>query len=364
MFNNQKISMQTDHKFTASYSDDWDDMPAEPSANNPARVALEQPTLDKMASTAEPDTGADLALAPKQIALSSASAKGSGAAAATTVLRASVAIPMPQKLGRYPGLLARSAVFRIGRAGAEIERSEIACYGSEYGAVYEGPRLGMRDKSIWEYALRAAKEQGHAGVEMPLPTTCIAAAIGGGDSGPALARIGDSLLRLSHARIDYRLPGGCSGSASLLGSARKTPAGWRISFDPGLVALLGEDKQFEIDTDRRKLLSSDLAKWLHDFMSTHKSGYAGGFKLRDLAELCGWRSDAGKFPSRLREALGELSRHCPALVKSFEIQGGKRDSSMWRVHIDKGPEPECFEVPAKKTRLAKPGRPRRGGVSL
>lgn len=364
MFKNQTKPMQTDQKFSASYCDDWDKMLEPPTSNEPAPLEPKPIGLPTASTLAKAEAGSDLAQAPKLAGGQGAVQKGSAGPAPTTAPAAKVAIPMPEKLGRYPGLLARSAIFRIGRAGEELARSEIACYGEGYGVIYEGPRLGMRDKSVWERALRAAKQEGFLGVEFSLPTTLIAAAIGGGDSGPALARIGDSLLRLSRASVEYRLPGGATGTAALLRSARKTAAGWLVSFDPGLATLLSDDKQFEIDAVRKKLLSSDLARWMHDFMSTHKSGYAGGFKLGDLSSLCGWRGAAGQFPTKLSEALAELGKQCPELVAGFEIQRGRRSSATWRARVDKGPEAERFDVPAKKSRPANPGRPRRGGVSL
>lgn len=351
--------MQKNPKFTRSYSDDWDEILVE----EPTRI--ESTRLEGAAKPFLAKSDAEAVLDSKAQQISLHNDLPSASAPTATSSAAQIAIPMPEKLMRYPGLLARSAIFRVGRTNEEnIEHSEIACYSAGYQVIFEGPRLGMRDKSIWECALRAAKEQGHIGRGMPLSANYIATVIGGGDSGPALARIGQSLQRLSEARIEYQLPGGSCGGGNMLGSACKTASGWRVSFDVGLINLLGEDKQFEINTARRGLLSSDLAKWLHDFMSTHKFGYECGFKLGCLLELSGWRGDAGQFPSRLGEALVELSSRCPELINGFRIVRGQRNSSNWRVLIDKGSEAVCFEVPAKKIRARPNGRPRRGGVSL
>ena len=332
MFNNQTKPMHTDRKFSPSYCDDWDEIPEPAASTKPNPIGptrLESPTTP---ASAKAETSGDSPVAPTPPLPSGAVDKGPASSANAMPAAGVAAIPMADKLGRYPGLVARSAIFRVGRVGEEIALSDIACYGEGYGATYEGPRLGMRDKSVWECALRAAKVEGCVGVEFALPATSIAAAIGGGDSGPALARIGQSLLRLSRARIRYRLPGGGNGTAALLGSARKTAGGWLVSFDPGLMPLLSEDKQFEIDTDRKKLLSSDLARWMHDFMSTHKSGYAGGFKLGNLADLCGWRGAGGQFPTRLDAALKELGKQCPELVAG--AYSGQRDRSFRPIVTD------------------------------
>lgn len=358
--------MQSNQKFSPTYPDNWDDMEAEPAAADaPGAVASAAAAAHPVQSVA-PSIQAPSIQPPAAVAVAVAVAAAATPAPAAPMPKlgaAPVAIPRPEWLDRVPGLLARSAVFQVGRAGAGFERAPLACYGNGYSAIFEGPRLGMRDKRIWEVALRAAKDEGFAGAEFSLSASAIAKAIGARDSGLELRRIADALSRLAAARIEYAVPGGGGGSAALLGSARKASSGWRVSMDPGLIPLLGEDKQFRMDVPRRERLSSDLAKWMHDFMSTHESGFEVGFSLAKLAELCGWRGEAGHFPSSLQEALAELVQLCPELVAGFEIKRARRESRTWRARVDKGAESECFEVPAKRAR-AKADKPRRGGLNL
>lgn len=276
-----------------------------------------------------------------------------------------VAIPLAREIGRFPGLFARSAIFGVGQVGAEPDMlgSELACYGEGYCVIYDGPRLGMRDKRVWEIALRAAKAEGFAGGEIALSASDIAKELGISDSGPDLTRVAESLKRLARAKIAYRVPG-ATGIANMLGSARKASSGWRISIDPGLVPALDWDGQFLMNTIRRERLSSDLARWLHDFVSTHAAGFQAGFKLSELADLCAWRAQRRRFPAALEQALAELSMKCPELVVGFEIQRKKRSSESWRARVDRGLEKESFRTPAKERRPRAIEKPRRGGVSL
>lgn len=359
--------MQADRRFAATYSEGWEDAvvdpvdpvdPADPAAAKPRRPSPDMPAA-AAPRVPEPEPSAP----PEPASAAVAPAIPGAAAPAPAPLSSPVAIPRPDWLDRVPALFARSAVFQVGRAGDELARTALPCHEAGYSAIFEGPRLGLRDKRVWEVALRAAKAEGRAGAEFALSASDIGKAIGAGCSGRTLKGIGACLNRLKAARVDYATPGGCRGSAALLGSARKASSGWRVSLDPGLVPLLAEDKQFRMDAGRRARLSTDLAQWMHDFMSTHQAGFEIGFNLGKLAGLCGWRGDAGRFPSSLAEALEELKTSCPELVAGFEIKRERRDSRTWRARVDKGPESESFEVAVRKARAKREG-PRKGGLRL
>ena len=138
----------------------------------------------------------------------------------------------------------------------------------------------------------------------------------------------------------------------MLGSARMSTSGWRVSIDASIIAALDSDKQFRINVERREGLSTDLAKWLHDFMSTHAPGFERGFKISELEELSGWRAASSKFPAQLKKALEAICERCPELLKGYEFARPKRASEGWRVRIDRGPEKESFRCPAAETEQA------------
>jgi hypothetical protein len=337
--------MQAEKPFAKTYADDWDEAP-------PPRV--------------EPEAETDLAPAQSPAPAPKASpcpAAPQPAAPAVSPAAAKAAIPIPHawELDRFPGLFARSALFQARRGGPRVEKKPLECYGREYGAVYEGPILDMREKRIWELVLREAKKTGGADVEFAMSANELAIALGPRakapgvkppkPSGPELARVGESLRRLAQAEIEYALPGGASGKGKLLGSARESASGWSLSIDSGLIPLLRDDNQFRIDTARRDKLKKELSKWLHDFVSTHDEGFEKGFELAKLAKLSGLSGDGDKlrrFVPRLREALKELSGSCPALVAGFELPEGARVGKDWRAVIKRGPDKVSFLCPAKE----------------
>lgn len=82
----------------------------------------------------------------------------------------------------------------------------------------------------------------------------------------------------------------------------------------------------QVQWQQRRLLKTDLAKWLHGFYASHRAPYP--IKVRTLKLLCG--SSYGRlsdFRSKLRRALSELAK--VQLLKSWEID--EKD----KVHVNK-----------------------------
>lgn len=263
-----------------------------------------------------------------------------------------VAIPVAHMLDRYPALAQRSGLFRVGLCGGKaFEGCELACFESDRRLIYSGPKLTMEDKRVWEAVLAAAKQRG-AGVEFPLPARSVATALGRSTGGKESRSIVASLKRLRQAEIDYQLPGGARGSARLVKSLRKAPGRYMASLDPALLPALYDDKQFRIDSKRRESLNSDLARWLHDFMSTHEAGSKWEFRLDRLADLCGADPDDSHFATNLEAALDELRDSCPLVLASHSLAKIGRERPFWRVALWKGSEIANFTWQAEEDRKA------------
>lgn len=378
--------MQADQAFEKPYTDDWDEpQPArasrpheQPQPHPPEVQGEESASATSVANIQRMSDNEELPRAPRE--------KAPAPAAKTPQV---VACPIPEVAeDRYPALAQRSALFRVGRAEEVVSAEEIACYEKEREIILSGPRPNMDDKRVWEAALRAAKQRKiAAGAEFRLSARGIAKAIFGREAtGAECQRVGKSLLRLASAEIDYKLPSGVKGKAKLLGCARKEPAGWMVSIDPGLVPALDDDKQFKIEIERREKLSTDLARWLHDFFSTHKEAaktakkegakreFDGSFRIARLASLCGAKDDLSHFPSKLSRALAELADKCPELVASFNLRKPAREWERWEVVVDRGSENALFTWPAEQERKERAKREakaaqeakkkKRGGVAL
>lgn len=324
----------THAQFEKHYSDDWDD------EQPPSRAAALAEVRPVSRAPERPPVKEEPAPAAHTSAGSSTDEES------TAPLRA-----MPHRDDpRMPGLLARSALFGAGPGSGQAEVRKLApigCY-PPYKLVYEGPRLTMKDKQVWELALGAAKRRGWAGEEFKTSLSALAKGMGRKRPGGAdTSLVRGSLERLARARVQFVLGDGHQGSGSLLLSARESAAGWWLAFDPGLCDLFERDFRFKMDAERRAMLKTELARWLHDFLSTHDE-YEKGYKIADLRRLSGYEADASQFSSKLRNALADLVAKAPSLVKSFEMTRVGRESDDWMVKIEMfAPKATGFAMPPK-----------------
>lgn len=300
-------------------------------------------------------------------------------------LAPSMATPFPfsNKPDHFPGMLARSGLFCVARprndATQPIECIAIKAQ-SPYAIAFCGIRLTMSDKRVIEAVVRLAKSSSH---DITQPMECslraIANAMGWKNvSGTSTNWIWESLVRLTLARIDFRLADGVPRSGKLLASVSKTSTGLLVSFDPGFVVpAFGIDLQFAINIKRREALATPLAKWLHDFVSTHTKPY--NFTVKHLREITGYDARAKSFPAAISAATSAICAACPELAESFPVKGSTKASDNWTAMYTPGPESANFFDPMGKTAFppavaAKPRRnglppapatrPRRGGVAL
>ena len=291
--------------------------------------------------------------------------------------RPSEPLPFPHrnKLDHFPAFMARSALFRVGRGHSMQPTSWEVKSPNGYQLTATGPRLSMRDKLVWEVAIQLAKKSDedmeHA---FEVSLSDFAKSMGLADrSGKTLNSIWDHLNRLCQVRLAFRLPSGHEGAGSLLATAIKKDGGFylRVNADFALPAF-SHEKQFRIQTSRRMKLTSTLAQWLHDFLSTHSTTY--DLTLSYVRDLCGYEGEAKKFPRLLREALTELGASVPELVAGSSIEGSERSSDHWIVKIQRGSEKPQFIMPHSQStrpsdfnrRAPRPkGQPKRhGGVVL
>jgi hypothetical protein len=159
------------------------------------------------------------------------------------------------------------------------------------------------------------------------------------------------IKRLTRANIEFSLAGGGTKVGNLIDGAEHYPGrGYWIRMDVGLTeAFLMDDHQFRIQIARRESLSGALAKWLHDFLSTHEPR---SYTLPYLRQLSGYGGKKCEFPRDLRKALAELTKKIPQLARSFRIIQTGRDSDGWTVEIERGAEKPKFLAPTMALAVA------------
>lgn len=279
-----------------------------------------------------------------------------------------IAIPNFCRPEAFPAFMSRSAIFGAFRPGHAGPHEGALKSAGNYGLRFEGERLSMFDKRVWEAIARRAKSE-RANIAEPFDAILSALAQDAGvagQSGPALARVRESIGRLSMARIQVEIGESCRKGVLLL-SATKVGHSTRLQFDAGFAAAcLGDDIQFELRRDRRNALTAPFAQWLHDYLSTHEPS-PQPLTLGYLRELCGYVGKPRRFSATARAALAELSAKCPELVASWSIDSSRRSGTHWRLTIVRGPERPLAVYPAAmKKKWPSPADPpkRRGGVAL
>jgi hypothetical protein len=276
----------------------------------------------------------------------------------TSAIHVERPVPHKGKPNNFPGFIARSAMFRAATTNDEFDQPTVV-RAQGCTLTLSGPKLGMRDKHVWETAIQVAKERAPAvGDAFEIELRDFARRMGSNNRGAkALAATWKSLEKLALCRAEFELGNSCKGIGSLISTLFRENGRIYIRLNPdfAIPALLG-DKQFLFDQSRRAALPSALSQWLHDFFSTHKQSRE--MDLLYLRELCGYDGSPKNFPSKLRAAMEALIKAAPTLVASFEFDDAARCSDAWMLHVVLGSETPSF-LPAERIDLApKTGRGR------
>lgn len=227
-----------------------------------------------------------------------------------------------------------------------------------------GPRLGMRDKHVWETAIQVAKERAeNIGDAFEIELRDFARRMGSSNhGGKALKSIWSSLERIALTRVEFQIGESCKGVGSLLATACRNDGHLYLRLNPDFaIPALQGDKQFLLDQARRSALPTALAQWLHDFFSTHK--VSRDMDLLYLRGLCGYDGAPRNFPGKLLAAMQSLVAAAPDLVESFEIDATSRCSDSWKLRVTLGAEKPSF-LPATRVVRASSSGSGRGRVAL
>lgn len=344
------------------YSDDWDERPSE------AVQPFDEPPFDE-ARHVPPEPKA-----ARQEALKKAAPSGP-AHGEEDHARPLEPIAHWARPDVFPSLTARSSLFCASRIGtyntddSKIETIELKCQGA--ALIYSGPRLDMHDKLVWETAVQIAKDR-----KAPVGTTFVislrdfAARMGWKNpSGTNLKWIWTSIKRLSRAHLEYKATPkdhrgpddhheatAVEGVGNLIAGAQRRGDSYAIQICEQFSKFAFElDKQFLIQIKRRETLRGLLAKWLHDFLSTHTKEQE--FDICYLRELSGFTGRQKDFPVKLTQALEELKESIPGLVANYEIVKSGKSSDDWTVVVQRGDERPQFILPRfAPSRIDKPGQ--------
>lgn len=249
--------------------------------------------------------------------------------------------PRYDRPGHFPTFFARSGLFAAERGlGKRTDENRTSILGQDdFKATLSGPALTMGDKLVFEAIVEIAKRE-RLRLHEPLrcSTAGIAKQMGVSDERGGTSRhIWAALQRFAKTSLAFDLGDGVPRSGRLLASAKKVGShGLELLFDPGFALPAFGSKNYRFDRERREKLNSPLAKWLHDFVSTHSKPRA--IDLKYLRARAGFTGRSKDFAERLRKAAENIMENAPELLEMVQLDTSTRSSSKWTVTFYRGAE--------------------------
>lgn len=265
-------------------------------------------------------------------------------------------IPFPGQWGEEvrgtPDICLRSALFGVVRPGRrKFLKNELLASQEGYEVRYTGERLDQGDLDVWQQVVHLCRDE-LMGTRAPISLYSILKAIGRNTGKSDYQWLKQSLTRLRAHAVQLR-----SGSRLYVGGLIDD---WHLDEDTGAAyvrinPMLGRffetDQYTLIDFQRRLSIGTQLARWLHDYYSTHAKPYP--VKVDTLRRLCGSETSAlREFRRNLRSALNELVQ--AGLLLTWEIDEDDL------VHVNKNPTPSQGRHLIRKIikTIKKPGNPK------
>ncbi len=242
-------------------------------------------------------------------------------------------LPYFTKLERIiPSSVARSALFGLFRRGDERKAYDdevIASYGGTE-IRYTGVTLNQQDLDTWMEVITLLSQERKNKVS----TTGyrLLKGLGKATNKQNYEHLKRSLKRLSSATVEIKIPKKDQPKRRqrpsyfgpfIFEGAREDDeidSDIMLVVNQKMVALFGqEDRYTKILVEIRRSLRSDLAKWLHSYICSHKAttGKPHYIKLTKLQELTGSSSKKWEFKRMLKRALEELTKQ--HVIVSSEI---------------------------------------------
>jgi len=280
-------------------------------------------------------------------------------------------LPLAHKPDLFPAFMSRSALFSALRSNTGGHHNGPLPAQGDVILEFEGPRLSMADKRVWEALVRLAKqEEIDAGNPFAAPMVAVAEMAGFKKSQTRSAWAAIERLAASEVRaVVY----GVHVRGKLLDSAVKRGVRRVVRFDlPFMEAALGKTMNAAVAGSLPGGAAPLLAQWLGDFFMTHEPSNLQ-LRLKYLRVLCGHPGAPKHFVACLEAAMSALAASRPDLIAGWSIDQTNRSSDKWALQVARGdarPEvkhpgkPHAGKAPTPAQLAAAAAAARRRGPSL
>lgn len=227
----------------------------------------------------------------------------------------------PKGAWAAPTPVLRSALFGMVERGKRkhVESEPVTCWKGDQ-ICYTGWYLDQADLDCWLAILDIAKEQ-DLGEVVYLRARELLRHLGRSSSGNSHKWLRRSVKRLRSGTVEITSDNGGYYQGGLVFSLRFDPEDkhYEIRLDLEIASLF-DDAFVRLNCEKRKQLSSDLAKWLQGYVTSNQATVSkphriGIAKLRGLCRS--QTAELWKFKQQLKRALGELQ--AAGVIRSFEL---------------------------------------------
>jgi hypothetical protein len=225
--------------------------------------------------------------------------------------------PEPQRAA--PNVVLRSALFSVIKKGhrKDLKKELVATWpGTEIR--FTGEQLDQFDETVWLQTVHLAATQAQENGVARFKLSGFLRSLGLSKHGNALKRLDASFTRMIACEVDIKGEG-FQYRDNMLGIHIDEATGvFSVRLNRALAKLF-EKGMTRVEWQTRLEIKSDLAKWLHSFVLTHKAAEAHPqrISLDKLRTLCGAVTELKDFRRKLKTAMSQLEEF--GVVQSWRI---------------------------------------------
>ena len=219
-----------------------------------------------------------------------------------------------------PSQIVRSSLFGIVKKGRRkmMKGEEIASW-SGTTITYQGEQLGQGDFDAWLQCLEIAKNRG-VDEDIQFEAKDFLAAIGKPHGASQYKWLNTTLDRIVSGHLRVFEAGKLTYSGHLIDRFRSKNRIYLLRINSELADLF-DSSYTRILLETRLALKSDLAKWMHSYVSSHRatphSPHMIG--LDKLCVLCGSGSNKREFKRMIKQSMERLQYE--NVVRTWELRG-------------------------------------------
>lgn len=228
----------------------------------------------------------------------------------------------PVPTNTIPNTVLRGALFSVAKVRPRYDKKTSIASVTGVEVRFLGERFNQTDLDVWEALVQVAREQPF-GSEIRFNVKTLLRNLGRQNGKTQRDQLHDEIMRLcaSTVEIDWIDTDIQFFGHLVSGGLRDKKTGeYVVELHPKLLQMYAMGYTYIDPVQRGALGSSNLARWLHAFYSSHSKPYA--YKVATLRELCGSERELRFFRADLKKALDMLKK--VEAIDAWDIDQGDK----------------------------------------